>query len=562
MIAKPSTNFNTSQYASIPKLSQMGTLYYGDNLEVLRKHIKTESVDLIYLDPPFNSNVNYNVIFKTNGRNDSPSQIQAFEDTWTWGDESEMVYAQILGIGDRISDVIRGLREAIGENDMMAYVTMMAIRLIELHRVLKKTGSLYLHCDPTASHYLKVILDAIFNPENFRTEIIWKRTSAHSDTKQGRKQYGRIHDTILFYSKSTNNTWNPMYTPYDESYVNTFYKHVESETGRRYQLTAIDGPGGASKGNPRYEVMGVTRYWRYSKKRMNELIQQGKIIQTKPGNVPREKKYLDEMPGIPLQDIWIDIKPISSQAKERLGYPTQKPIVLLERIILASSNEGDVILDPFCGCGTATHASQKLNRKWIGIDVTHLAIGLIEYRMKQAFGTHPVVKGVPTSFESAENLAERDKFQFEAWAVTRIDGIMPNQKKGKDRGIDGRGYIPIGNDVKGNPKHAKVIVSVKGGQRLTPAMVRDLKGTVTRENAEFGIFICIKEPTAEMRKEASTGGIFETPLGTKHPKIQIFTIKDYFDGRHPDLPQISNMFRSPDVETMQNKSKQLTLNPI
>jgi len=460
----------------------MGTLYYGDNLEILRKHIKTESVDLIYLDPPFNSNVNYNVIFKTKNKDDSPSQIQAFEDTWKWNTESEMTYSQILGIVDRISDVLKGLREAIGTNDMMAYIIMMSIRLLELHKVLKKTGSLYLHCDPTASHYLKIILDAIFYPENFRNEIIWCYTGGGSS----KKNFGKKHDVILRYSKT--NTFN--------------FNGADIRIPYNLDTTKRKSP----------------KAWGSHNNKTYKPNDQGKIP----------------------EDWWV-ISPVNSQSKERMGYPTQKPIALLERIIKASSNEGDIILDPFCGCGTAIHASQKLNRKWIGIDITHLAIGLIEYRMREAFEMKPKVIGVPTTFESAQALADRDKFQFEAWAVTRINRIMPNQKKGKDRGIDGRGYIPIGNDLKGNPKHAKIIVSVKGGQRLTPSMVRDLKGTVTRENAELGIFICIKEPTPEMKREASTGGIFETPVGTKHPKIQIYTIRDYFDGRLPDLPQIQNL---------------------
>lgn len=535
----------------------MGILYYGDNLQILRDKIQTESVDLIYLDPPFNSKANYNVIFKTKSGKDSPSQIQAFEDTWKWNTESEMVYSQILGVGDRIADVLKGLREAIGENDMMAYITMMSIRLIELHRVLKPTGSLYLHCDPTASHYLKIILDAIFRPENFRNEILWKRTTHHSDGKR----YGRIHDVILFYTKSEKYCWNKVYMPYTEEYVETWYKNKDSD-GRRWMSDNIIASKGLKGGGYTYEYNGVTRRFWMPLTKMKELDNAGLILKTKFGNVPRFKRYLDTMQGLAVQDMWTDINAINSKSKERMGYPTQKPITLLERIIKASSNESDVVLDPFCGCGTAIHASQKLNRKWIGIDVTHLAVRLIEDRMKEAFGVKLDVQGVPTTFESAQALADDDKFQFEAWAVTRINGIMPNQKKGKDRGIDGRGYIPIGNDLKGTPKYAKVIVSVKGGNNIGPAMVRDLKGTVTRENAEFGIFICIKEPTVEMKREASTGGIFETPLGTKHPKIQIYTINDYFDGRLPDLPQIQNLLDSPNVERTQSKGIQQTLSQI
>ena len=266
---------------------------------------------------------------------------------------------------------MQAFRKLLGTNDMLAYMSMMAPRLVELRRVLKLTGSLYLHCDPTASHFLKLLMDAIFGPANFRTEIIWKRTSAHSDTRQGRRQHGRIHDVLLFYTKNDDWNWNPVYTEYDREYVENFYRFVEPD-GRRYGLWDLTGPGGAAKGNPSYEVMGVRKYWRYTQEKMSELIAQGRVVQVNPGAVPWYKRYLDEMPGVPLQDLWTDIRPIGSQAAERLGYPTQKPVALLERIIQVSSSEGDTVLDPFCGCGTTIAAAQKLGRRWIGIDITHL----------------------------------------------------------------------------------------------------------------------------------------------------------------------------------------------
>ncbi len=350
-------------------------LFYGDNLTVLRESIADESVDLVYLDPPFNSNASYNVLFKSPSGEQSAAQIEAFDDSWHWNESAERAFDEVLtGQHSDAAIMLKAMRAALGENDMMAYLAMMAVRLIELHRVLKPTGSLYLHCDPTASHYLKVLIDAVFGATNYRTEISWKRQSAHSDAKQGRVQYGNVRDVILFYTKSDKWLWNWLYTPYDDKYVADFYKHVDAVTGRRYRLSDITGPGGAAKGNPSYEVMGVTRYWRYSKVRMDDLIAQGKIVQTRPGAVPAEKRYLDEMPGVPLQNDWSDIRP--AMGRESLGYPTQKPVALLERIISVSSNPGDVVLDPFCGCGTTVHAAQKLNRQWIGIDVTHLAIAL------------------------------------------------------------------------------------------------------------------------------------------------------------------------------------------
>ena len=418
-------------------------LFYGDNLDVLREHIASESVDLIYLDPPFNSNANYNILFKSKTGDGADAQIEAFEDTWHWNDHAEDAFDQVIRSGNTdAAELLRAMRAFLGENDMMAYLSMMAIRLIELHRVLKPTGSLYLHCDPTASHYLKLLLDGVFGGDKFVNEIIWKRSHAHSDAKQGAKHYGRLTDTILFYSKSGNRTWNVQYTGYDQKYVDRDYRRVDSD-GRRYRLDNIQGPGGADKGNPFYEVMGVSRHWRYSKERMQKLIDQGRIIQTSPGAVPQYKRYLDEMPGVPLQNLWADLPIINNRSDEGLGYPTQKPLSLLERIISASSNEGDVVLDPFCGCGTAVHAAQKLGRQWIGIDVTHLAISLIEKRLRDAFpGIQFEVHGTPKDLASAEDLASRDKYQFQWWAVSMVDALpFGGKKKGADGGIDGIIYF-------------------------------------------------------------------------------------------------------------------------
>ncbi len=431
-------------------------LFFGDNLGILREQVASESVDLVYLDPPFNSNATYNVLFGEKSGEKSSAQITAFDDTWHWGMESEAAFKELVEEAPpKLVELMRALRSFLGQSDMMAYLSMMAVRLLQLHRVLKPTGSLYLHCDPTASHYLKLVLDAVFSPWNFRTEIAWKRSSAHSDTKQGRRQHGRIHDLLLFYTKSDDWTWNPIYTPYEKEYVDAFYKYIEPNTGRRYRLGDLTGPGGAAKGNPSYEVMGVTRYWRYSKKRMEELIRQGRIVQTRPGAVPAYKRYLDEMPGIPLQDLWSDIGPVGAQAIERLNYPTQKPEALLERIIKASSNEGDLVLDPFCGCGTTIVAAERLKRRWIGIDITHLAINLMVHRLKDSFGyelSDFVVEGVPKDLESARALAEDvDRHHFEWWALSLV-GARPAQdkKKGADTGIDGVLYFY--DDESGTPK--------------------------------------------------------------------------------------------------------------
>lgn len=516
--------------------SLQNKLFYGDNLEILRDYIDDETIDLIYLDPPFNSNQDYNVLFAEKNGSVSQSQIKAFEDTWKWGLEAEEAYQETVEQGGDLSKTIRAYRDFLGENDMMAYLTMMALRLKELHRVLKQTGSIYLHCDPAASHYLKIIMDAIFGPDKFRTEIIWKRSSAHSDTKQGRAQHGRIHDVIFFYTKSDEWKWNPIYTPYDDRYIESFYKYTEPETGRRYRLGDLTGPGGAAKGNPFYEVMGVTRYWRYSKERMDQLIKEGRIVQIKPGGVPSYKRYLDEMPGVSLQDIWTDIYPISSQAAERLGYPTQKPESLLERIISASSDEGDTILDPFCGCGTTISVAQKLGRNWIGIDITHLAIALIKNRMYSSFGDQVgfEVIGEPISLADAEALAKQDPYQFQWWALGLLGARPVEQKKGADKGIDGR---IIFFEHKGQSKPQHIIFSVKSGN-ITVSQIRDLRGVLDREKAAIGVFITLQKPTQPMIKEASSAGFysFSGIKSENYPKIQIITVEELLEGRSMKCP--------------------------
>jgi adenine specific DNA methylase Mod len=335
-------------------------LYYGDNLDILRRYIRDETVDLVYLDPPFKSNQDYNVLFAEQDGSRAAAQIMVFEDTWRWDQASARAYVEIVERGpEHVSKAMQAFRTFLGESDMLAYLSMMAPRLVELRRVLTPTGAIYLHCDPTASHYLKMLMDAIFGPQHFVNEIIWKRSSAHSDTKQGARHYGRVSDTLLFYSKGEDRTWNQLYGPYDQEYVERDYRRQDPD-GRRYRIDNLQGPGGAAKGNPFYEVMGVKRYWRYSKEKMEELIRQGRVIQTRPGAVPQYKRYLDEMKGIPVQSIWTDVPVINNRSREKLDYPTQKPEALLERIVRASSNEGDVILDPF----SSVAGSASMSRIW------------------------------------------------------------------------------------------------------------------------------------------------------------------------------------------------------
>ena len=523
---------------------QPNRLYFGDNLDILREHIPDESVDLIYLDPPFNSRATYNVLFREKSGEESAAQITAFDDTWHWDLGSEAAYRDVMTNGPaKLVDLLDAMRKFLGQNDMMAYLTMMAQRMVELHRVLKPTGSLYLHCDPTASHYLKLLLDATFGARNFLTEITWKRTSAHSDTRQGRRQYGRVHDIIFFYAKADQWTWRPIYTEYDEKYVEEFYRYTEDETGRRYRLDNLTGPGGAAKGNPQYEVMGVTRYWRYSRERMDELIAEGRIVQSSPGAVPAYKRYLDEMPGTALQDVWTDIPPIGARARERLSYPTQKPEALLERIIASSSNEGDVVLDPFCGCGTTVTVAERLGRRWIGIDITHIAIALMKSRLHDTFAddlSPYAVVGDPKDVESARALAvesEHDgRYQFQWWALGLVEA-RPVKERGPDSGIDG--FITFFDDESGRAK--RIVVQVKSG-RVTRADVATLKGDVEREGAAIGLFVTLAEPTEPMWREATAAGFYEPEHfpGQRYARIQILTIEALLSGKvHADYPRMA-----------------------
>ena len=441
----------------------------------------------------------------------------------------------------------------------------MTLRVVEIHRVLKPTGSFYLHCDSTVSHYLKLVLDGIFCPQggDFINEIVWKRTNAHSDTKQGRKAYGNITDAILYYTKSKDYKFNTQFLDYTQDYLEKFYKYVDAD-GRRYQLDNLTGPGGEAKGNPYYEVMGVKRYWRYSQERMNQLIVEGRVIQTKPGTVPRYKRYLDEMSGTPLQNIWDDIKPIQSQSAERLGYPTQKPLAILDRIIQVSSDEGDVVLDAYCGCGTTVCASERLNRQWIGIDITYQSISLILKRLEDSFGKGVLeqlkLNGIPKDMEAAVALAnkkdDRTRKEFEKWAVLTYTNNRAtiNAKKGADRGIDGIAYFQGDKD-----EPEKIIVQVKSG-KVQSGDIRDLQGTITLEQAALGIFISLKDPTKDMIKTAKSAGIYQSRYMTQSSdKIQIVTIKEILEQKKRLDVRLSFEVVKSAEKQMEVKAKQLEL---
>ncbi|MEI6315305.1 MAG: DNA methyltransferase [Syntrophus sp. (in: bacteria)] len=563
----------------------MNLLYYGDNLDVMRRHIKDETVDLVYLDPPFNSNTNYNVLFAEKDGSKAASQIQAFSDTWTWNQESESTYAEIVMAGGKVSDCLQAFRTFLGECDMLAYLVMMAPRLVELRRVMKSTASIYLHCDPTASHYLKMLMDAVFGPANFRNEIIWKRTTSKSLMT---RRLPSNHDVILSYQASPAACWNAdaMFSEYDldnlDEKTTSKYSHKDKD-GRLYRLDNLCNPN-RDRPNLTYEFLGITKVWRWTKERMQKAYEDGFVIQPSPGAVPCFKRYIDEQKGKPLDDVWTDIPPLNSQAAERLGYPTQKPVALLERIIRASCPEGGVVLDPFCGCGTTIAAAQALDRPWIGIDITHLAITLIKQRMKDSFGVEQSVRatssgkgetakiaetateygnvtkrsfhvlGEPTSEPDAAALAASDPYQFQWWALGLVGARPVEQKKGADKGIDGR--IIFQGDKKGT--FESVILSVKAG-KTGSAHIRDLKGVLDREKAAIGILISMEHPTKPMLTEAVTAGFYESATwGQKYPKMQLLTISELLAGKKVEMPpikQVSVTFKTAPKET-KKKSEQ------
>ncbi len=525
---------------------QTNVLYYGDNLDILRRYIPDASVDLVYLDPPFNSNRDYNVIFKDESGRKSDAQLLAFEDTWHWGPDAEAQYAYLTNtarnqgrVPSTVSTIVAALRSGIGENQMMAYLVEMAVRLVELHRVLNRAGSLYLHCDPTASHYLKVVLDAIFGPENFVNEVIWQRAVAAKGHAE--RKFSANHDVLLLYGKSNDRRFASVHLDQSGAYEARF--RYDDHDGRGpYRLAPLDNP--SVRPNLTYEYKGFpspARGWRIGRDVMERLDADGRLAFPKKadGRIAR-KHYLSEQGGPKAGDVWSDIAPIQASAAERLGYPTQKPLPLLERILEASSSPGDIVLDPFCGCGTALVAAQKLDRQWIGIDVTYLSIAVMKARLKDSFGLADVeVIGQPTEVEGARAMLVgtglEGQYQFQWWALDLI-GAQPQggaQKKGADRGIDG--VISFSTGPRG--QMGRALVSVKSGS-VNSSQIRDLKGVLEREKAEIGLFVTLEEPSAPMQLEATTAGVYTSALsGRDYPRIQILTIRELLEGHtRPNLP--------------------------
>ena len=517
----------------------MRKLYFGDNLEILREHVADESVDLVYLDPPFNSNQSYNVLFRERDARPSQAQIEAFDDTWHWTPETQQQFEMLMMSRDVPRELSKGLdafRIMLGENDVMAYLVMMAPRLLELHRVLKSTGSLYLHCDPTASHYLKVICDQVFGPTQFRNEIVWQRTVPKGHAT---RRMASSHDVILFYSKSDKYGFNPQFGAKSPEYVARF-RHDDDDGRGPYRLAPLDNPG--YRPNLIYDYKGFkspARGWRVGRDVMEKLDADGRLAfpNSPEGRIAR-KHYLAEQRGPQITDVWTEIGPLQASSEEKLGFPTQKPQALLERIIAASSTEDGVVLDPFCGCGTTIAAAEALGRSWVGIDITYLAIALIEQRLNDSHpGVTYEVHGVPRDVDGAKALFEKSAKNFEMWAVRQIGG-RPQPKMGGDEGIDGivRFYID-GRDW------GTVLVSVKGGTQLNPGMVRDLTGAVHRDKAEMGVLLTRAKPSQGMYDTATKAGSYTWPgTGQQYPRIQILTVEDMLRGMIAKLPPIHGTY--------------------
>jgi site-specific DNA-methyltransferase (adenine-specific) len=529
----------------------MNHLYFGNNLPVLAQRIEDESVDLVYLDPPFNSDESYGVFFEKQGNHKDTAQRSVFHDSWHWEEEAQACFSYVLARGGPPAAILNALRNALGTSDTMAYLAMMTARLIELRRVMKPTASLYLHCDPTASHYLKIILDSVFGPQTFRSEVIWKRTGGHG----GARRWGPVHDTILFYTSGKVYTWNRVLQALDASYVSDKYR-FQDDRGI-YRLVVLTGPGLRTGASGRewqgYDPTKAGRHWAVPKKALEALKAEGVSVpesdlraqldllhfhgfirfpQKRDGSrgVPEFKLYLPK--GQPIQDIITDIAPLNSQAKERLGYPTQKPTALLRRIIEASSKPGDVVLDPFCGCGTTVHAATEMGRKWIGIDVSYYGIRLIQRRLAANFGSLEIaVEGIPADLASAEALAQSAPYAFQQWVVDELGCQMWNGgKKGADGGIDGEMWFFAGPGAPG-----RLLVQVKGSKRTTVAPVREFRRVMDREQAQLGIFVSLAPPTSEMRREAAEAGVFRIGSAT-YPRLQLVGMDAWFDGRRPQLP--------------------------
>lgn len=496
-------------------------LYIGDNLDILRRYIPPESIDLVYLDPPFKSDRQYNMLFTRRAGARAAAQARAFEDTWEWNAAADHACQLMTQMPGKLGESIAALYRLLGEVPMMAYIAMMAPRLVELRKVLKPKGSIYLHCDSTASHYLKILMDAIFGPARFLNEIAWRRTNARSTTGQ----WPRIHDTLLLYAKNEAFTFHALRVPGDRAKLP--HTLITAADGKKYQTYELTGPGltsGGDSGKPwrGHNPSEMGRHWGNSHAMMDSWDAEGLIHWPKEGGFPRrraDKPFDADSRLVVVGDVWTDIDRLNQTAKERVGFPTQKPNALLRRLIEASSNPGDVVLDPFCGCGTAIVVAEQLKRQWIGIDITDVALDVIAHRLAEIGPVPYIVRAIePRALPEAIALARKDRKEFETWALGLVGARPETPHRGADRGVDAR-FL----DTHGRP----VVVSVKSG-KVTASQVRDLRGVVDREGAVVGAFITLYQPTKAMLREAATAGAYSSPAGLVS-RIQILTIAQLLD---------------------------------
>lgn len=545
-------------------------LYYGDNLEVLRKYIKDESIDLCYIDPPFNSKRNYNQIYNNIGKEDK-AQAQAFVDTWTWDEIAERGNAEIQSNYNQVFTkqsiyLIQGLEKVLGKSSLFSYLVSMTLRIAEIFRVLKPTGSFYLHCDPTASHYLKIILDSIFCSQggDYINDIIWKRTNNPKGSQFKAKKYGVYTDNIFFYVKSSKYLFNLdlAKNQLNENELKKKYPYKD-DNGNYYSAPILRSKSMGGRPSLVYEYKGFTPDffgWRMTKENLIKLDIKGDLGWSS-NNKPFRKLRPENDKGDPISNLWDDINRLY-ESKEALSYPTQKPEALLARIINASSLENDVVFDAYCGCGTTVAVAQKLNRKWIGIDITYQSISLILKRLEDKYGIDVLdsieLHGFPKDFESAKALAEkkddRIRKEFEKWAVltfSRNKAII-NEKKGGDGGIDGVSFI-LDKDENGTHESKEVLFSVKSNKVLTPSVIRDLNGTIEREGAVMGYLITLYKMDNLVKEAKQYGNYVNTLFGKTYQKINVITIDEILSGKLMDLPISLEVLKKATFESQDNQ---------
>lgn len=528
------TDFEVPRNLHVPK----NLLFYGDNLQVLRRYVADETIDLVYLDPPSYSKRVHNVLFKPKAGTASHEEIEAFDNARTWTQESISTFEHLTeNAPTAVASAIDAARRLVGESDMLAYLVMITARLVELRRALKASGSLYLHCDPTTSHYLRIMLDAVFGPSNFKSEIVWRRKG----TLNNSKSFEAVHDVLLYYGKNPNPTFNTLYLARTPEYVSQNFRFTEAD-GRRWSPQSLSSPISRPSLTYAFTAKNGQTYhpppngWKYTLDRMRQLDDAGRLhYPAKASGRLQLKRYLDEVRGEPIQDVWTDVPAVRRTDAEWLGYPTQKPLTLLERIIASSSNPGDVVLDPCCGSGATVVAAQRLGRRWIGIDISVLSIDLIKNRLREAFGSEVAqtyeIDGTPRDVEGARALFAANPAEFERWAVSLVSG-MPGEEQIGDWAFDGIIHFPLDRENVG-----RTIVAVNIGGSHNPDIIRHIVAAIDAQKAELGVVIVMDNVMKELRDAAEHSGIYHHPLTGRHyPKVQIISVLELLRGDGVNMP--------------------------